>query len=200
MTRPALTPGEGGGKPAKPESEGSQSWLPSYIYAYVNPAPPVPMPPVPDPVVEGDDDRQDADVGNDRTDDEVTQPDPGQGESHDQSGGSDDTSEEIWSLDIYELRDDFGSDYGLADSISPEGLYACGNVDILLVKQDMETRPLTFSRCFEQFPSPRIACDFLYAEVPNCSDSELANLQQQIAVGGPDTPAGMADGGHGRCT
>ena len=100
------------------------------------------------------------------------------------SDANDEPSAQAVLLDIDELKDDVGSDHGLADSISPEGLYACGNVDILLVKQDMETRPLTFSCCFEQFPSPRIACDFLYAEVPKCSDSELATLQQQVSMGG----------------
>ena len=94
---------------------------------------------------------------------------------------------------IAEMQDDFGSDQGLADSISPEGLYGCGNVDILLVRQDMETRPLTYSRCFEEFPSPRMACDFLYAEVPNCSNSELAVLQRKVSLGMSGDPDSESD-------
>ena len=95
--------------------------------------------------------------------------------------------------DIAEVQDDFGSDQGLADSISPEGLYACGNLDILLVQQDMGIRPLTFSRCFEEFPSPRMACDFLYAEVPNCSNNELAVLQRKVSLGMSGDPDSEGD-------
>ena len=51
MTRPAFTPGEGGGKPAKPKPEKSQPDLPPYIYPSVprkrQPAPP----PIPNDIV-----------------------------------------------------------------------------------------------------------------------------------------------------
>ncbi len=116
--------------------------------------------------------------GQGKTGSSQTEDAPGTGQA------AEDTSAQAPPPEIAEHKDDFGGDHGMADSISPEGLYACGNVDMLLVKQDMETRPLTFSRCFEQFPTPRIACEFLYAEVPNCSDSELAMLQEQVAMGG----------------
>ena len=81
--------------------------------------------------------------------------------------------------DIAEGQDDFGAN-AVFDGISPERLHAFSNLEFLRVKQDIERRPLTFKLAFEQHESPRSACEFLYAEVPDCNDTELAHLQQVV--------------------
>ena len=196
-----------GGTPAEPERGDSDGWLPSYIPPI---EPPTARPELtsgesdgddtPGPPLDVDPAVQDYErnlyqrlgIGpphesgeptsghsNRRSDADASQTQ----DTPDTNQARDETRHQAIPPDIAEVQDDFGRDYGLADSISPEGLYACGNLDILLVKQDMEIRPLTFSRCFEQFPTPRIACDFLYAEVPNCSNRELADVERIVSLG-----------------
>ena len=81
--------------------------------------------------------------------------------------------------DIAEGQDDFDAN-AVFDGIISDRLFAYSNLDIIRVRQDMETRPLTFKLAFEQHESPRSACEFLYAEVPDCNDTELAHLQQVV--------------------
>ena len=95
--------------------------------------------------------------------------------------------------DIAEGQDDFGAN-AVFDGISPERLHAFSNLEFLRVKQDIERRPLTFQHCFAHSASRQDAMECVYAYPPIFDESELRHLEQ-IAVGGPDTPAGMADGG-----
>ncbi|MCY4538630.1 MAG: hypothetical protein OXE52_10420 [Chloroflexi bacterium] len=80
--------------------------------------------------------------------------------------------------DIEEVQDDYDPER-LVDDVGSDRLYAYSNLEFLRVRQDMENRPLTFRRCFEQAESPRMALEFIYAEPPDCSDGELAELQRE---------------------
>ena len=84
-----------------------------------------------------------------------------------------------------------------ADDPSPERMYAYSNLDLLRVKQDMERRPLTFRLCFEQAQSPRGALEFLYAELPDCNDSQLTYLLEQQALFGGGNSNGNDDSDMG---
>ena len=81
--------------------------------------------------------------------------------------------------DIETVEDDLGIN-GMVPDIRLDRLSAYSNLDIVRVRQDMEHRPLTFKRCFEQSQSPRIALEFLYADPPDCNDSEKTYLQREI--------------------
>ncbi len=82
--------------------------------------------------------------------------------------------------DIAEVQDDFGTN-GLVDSISWDRLHRYSNLDLILVQQDMERRPLTFKRCFELAESPRTALEFIYAEPPNLDDNAMIHLQDYLS-------------------
>ena len=90
--------------------------------------------------------------------------------------------------DIEEAQDDFGTG-GLVDGISPDRLHAFSNLEFLRVKQDIEARPLTFKRCFEQSQSPRSALEFIYAVPPDLDDNAMIHLQDYLSQA-PDTMSG----------
>ena len=171
--RPEDTPGNGGRGSSKPD----ESWSPSYI-----PDDPSPTEQSSGQASSSDSGKQQSGTGASQTDD-----------SSDGDHGKAETGAQEVLRDIAEVQDEFGSER-LVDGISLDRAHAFSNLEFLRVKQDMERRPLTFKRCFEQAESPRSALEFIYATPPNLADDDLRHLEQ-AAKEESDIRAGMADGG-----
>ena len=116
-------------------------------------------------------------------------------DSTDANKAKDETRAQVVLRDIAEVQDDFGTSW-VFDGISPDHWHRYNNPDVIRVQQDMERRPLTFKRCFEQAESPRRALEFIYANCPVTDESELRHLEQ-VAKDQSDGRAGMAEGGTG---
>ena len=116
-------------------------------------------------------------------------------DSTDANQAKDETSAQVVLRDIAEVQDDFGTD-GIFGGIGWDRLHHYSNPDVIRVQQDIERRPLTFKRCFEQAESPRSALEFIYAFPPDFDESELRHLEQ-AAQDQSDIRAGMAQGGTG---
>ena len=98
--------------------------------------------------------------------------------------------------DIDEFGDGFGTEFGWIPSANLDQQSKYTSPDVMRVKQDIETRPLIFQHCFQHSYSPRLALEFIYAEPPKFSESELRYCQQE-AKQQMRLRAGMADGGAG---
>ena len=177
--------------PAKPKPEES-TWTHSPYHDFGNPQPPPPSPPArqtsPAQQSSGQASRSDSDEqgskGSSQKDD-----------APDADRGKDAISVQALLPDIAEMQDDFGNS-AVIDGISPDHWHRYSNLDVLDVQQDIERRPLTFQRCFVHSESPRMAMEFIYAEPPKLSESELWYCQQE-AEQQMRIRAGMAIGGAG---
>ena len=109
-------------------------------------------------------------------------------DSNDADRGKDVISVQALLPDIAEVQDDFGTSWIFA-GISPDRWHRYNNPDVIHVQQDMERRPLTFRRCFEQAESPRSALEFIYAEPPDLDNSAMVHLQHYVSPQ-PDTRSG----------
>jgi len=78
---------------------------------------------------------------------------------------------------------------GLVAGLFPNRQLWYGNLDVIRVKQDIERRPLTFRRCFEQAESPQSALEFIYAEPPDLDDNAMVHPQHYVSPQ-PDTRSG----------
>ena len=110
------------------------------------------------------------------------------------SGAADKPGAQAAPPDIEEVGDDFGTD-GLVDGISWDHPYRYRNLDVILVQQDIEMRPLTFQHCFAHSASRQDAMECIYAYPPDLDESELRHLQQFAEQKGSNMPAGMGGGG-----
>ena len=104
------------------------------------------------------------------------------------------TSAQAVPPDIAESGDGFGAYYDWIADVSVGRQSAHNNLDVILVLQAIETRPLIFQHCFQHSSSRREALECIYAFPPDFYEHELRDLER-VAVDGPDTSAGMADGG-----
>lgn len=84
--------------------------------------------------------------------------------------------------------------YFMAAGSIPNRILEYCNLDVMRVKQDIETRPLIFQHCFRHSASQQDAMECIYAFPPDLYEHELRDLER-VAVDGPDTSARMADGG-----
>ena len=115
-------------------------------------------------------------------------------DSNDANKAKDETHAQVALRDIAEVQDDFGTSW-VFHGINPDRWHRYNNPDVIRVQQDMERRPLTFKRCFEQAESPRSALEFIYANPPVIDENELRHLEQMTVQESPDAIAGMGGGG-----
>ena len=101
-------------------------------------------------------------------------------DSRDNNQAKDDISVHAVLPDIAEVQDDFGTPRWV-DNTSWDRLHRYSNLDFILVQQDIERRPHTFKRCFEQAESPRSALEFIYAEPPDLDDNTMIHLQDYLS-------------------
>ncbi len=115
-------------------------------------------------------------------------------DSPDAGRATEETRAQAAPSDIDELEDEFDTYYGWIPGVSVDRQSAHSNLDVILVQQDIETRPLIFQHCFQHSASLQDAMEHIYAFPPDCDEGELRHLEQ-FALNGSETSAGMADGG-----
>ena len=94
-------------------------------------------------------------------------------DARDTGQAAEETSAQAAPPDIDELGDDFGTEYGWIPGVSLDRQSAYSNLDVIRVKQDIETRPLTYELCFRQSPSLQSACEFIYADPEDVGGVEV---------------------------
>lgn len=68
--------------------------------------------------------------------------------------------------------------YFMAAGSIPNRIPEYCNLDVMRVKQDIETRPLIFQHCFRHSASQQDAMECIYAFPPDCDEDELRYLEQ----------------------
>lgn len=114
-------------------------------------------------------------------------------DSSDADRGKDETRTQVVLRDIAEVQDDFGTS-GVFDGIDPDRWHRYSNLDLILVKQDIETRPHIFQHCFQHSASQQDALECIYGFPPIFNERELSYLYQ-AAENRPNKSVGRGGGG-----
>ncbi len=189
------------GGPAEPEAEESESWLPSYIPPIEpptarpgltsgesdgdgRPAPPLDV----DPAVQDYERNLYQRLGiappnelgestggqsNGLSDADESQTE----DTPDTNQAKDEIIVQAILPDIAEVQDDFGASR-MVDENSWDRLHRNSNLDLILVRQDIETRPLIFQHCFQHSASRQEALECIYAFPPISDENELRHEER----------------------
>ncbi len=84
--------------------------------------------------------------------------------------------------------------YFMAAGSIPNRIPEYCNLDVIRVKQDIETRPLIFQHCFRHSASQQDAMECIYAFPPDCDEDELRYLEQIADQKGQELLVAMAGG------